>query len=207
MRLIIDKTTKQILGKEEGAVTSHLPPSAIGDNSEYIDIDYNTKSLKKTKTHQLLDADRGEMLGKKLKRIGRGYTFEDIPPRFRETVQLDIYKPKFHKDVKIYAQKAREKGAIVNINDGGKNVFVTIDVGDKRVGRMHFIRRSCCTYIYQSGTVIDREYYPHYLGLEAFYEYLKGGKIRYIDMGGLLPKDEDLNKFKKKFGVVVSQMY
>jgi hypothetical protein len=204
MRLILEKKTKKVIGIIEDNITSHLPNSKIG-NSTFIDIDFNEKELKKNKIYQELK--KTKVLGKKFIKKGSKISFEEIEPRLIDVVHLDIQKPIFHKDIKIYTKKAIKKGAIVKINDGGKNVFITIEAKNKEIGRMHFIRKNCCSYFYQTGQVFDREYYPHYLGMYKFYEYLKDKNIKYINLGGLTKNDEDLNRFKKKWGKVFKERY
>jgi hypothetical protein len=190
MRIIYNKKTKEIVGVIKDLVTSHLPPTSLGD-TEYEDFD----------NYKLEE----NLLSKKFIKTKGGFKAEEIIKPTKPTVLLDIKNPKFDKDVEIYVKKAKEKGAVVEIGGNEGMRVVHIRAEGIEVGRMLFLKVGCCKYFYKSGIVFDRDYYPHYLGLYSFYEFLKNKK-RWIDLGGL-SKDEDLNKFKKKWGEVVDVEY
>lgn len=190
MRIIYNKKSKEIVGVIKDLVTSHLPPTSLGD-TDYVDYDG--------------EMPKEDLLSKRFIKTKDGFEVEEIKRPTKPTVLLDIRNPKFDKDVDIYVKKAKEKGAIVEIGGNDNIRLVHIKFDGIEVGRMMFLKLGCCKYFYKSGIVFDRDYYPHYLGLYSFYEFLKGKK-KFIDLGGL-SKDEDLNKFKKKWGKVVDVEY
>jgi hypothetical protein len=172
-------------------ITSHLPPTSLGD-TEFVDYD-NQKSSER-------------LLSKRFIKTKKGFSVKELKRQTKPTVLLDIKNPKFDKDVEIYVKKAKENGAKVEISDIGRLVNVYIKAEGIEVGKMIFLKKGCCEYIYKMGTVSDRDFYPHYLGLYSFWEYLKDKRKKYIDLGGM-SKDEDLNRFKKKWGEVVDVEY
>ncbi len=204
MRLITNKTTGEIVGIIPDNSTSHLPPSSVDENTEFIDVDCSDGV--KTKTAELFRKERHNLLGKKLTRKGRGFGFNKMVHKIHPTVLIRVKNPKFHKDVSIYVKKAEEKGAYVEFVDNKTMTIVYIRVNKEEVGKMIFVRQGCCTYLYQSGTVFNRDYYPHYLGLYKFWELVKD-RVSYIDMGGLTKTDKGLNDFKKKWGDMVTEDY
>jgi hypothetical protein len=201
MRIIFDKTTKKIVGLINDRKTSHLPPSLLGMNTDFFDIDYSEKDLKKDKLAQIVKKEKNNLLGKKLIAKNGEISFKELPKRKIKTVYLDIKKPEFHKDINIYVKKAKEKGVKVQIR-GSKQLFVDINVKEKTVGTMQFLKKGCCKYFYNKGIVKDRKYYPHYIGMYEVYKYLKEKKFKYIDLGGLTG-DTGVDNFKKKWGKIV----
>lgn len=189
MRIIFDKKTKEIVGVIKDLRTSHLPPSKLG-NTDFID--YDGKTLKE------------DILNKRFIKTKNGFKAKKIVNKTKPTIIIDINKPNFHKDVDIYVKKAKEKGAGVEISGSEKNRMVYIKANNIEVGRMMFLKVGCCEYIYKFGLVFDRDYFPHYIGLYSFYEFLKG-KAKYINLGGL-SKDKNLNRFKKKWGNIKEQI-
>lgn len=205
MRFIFNKTSNEIIGVIEERITSTLPPTFVDNNSDYIDVDYDEEALnKKNELALSLEKSKGSFLGRTII-VDRGsLRFKDKPEEKKTpTVIIDTMSPEFHKDVRTYAKKAEKLGATVEINDSGTYLTVVIKARKKTVGKMRFIRRGCCQYLYQEGKVFDRTYTPHYIGLLKVAEYLKVQKVRQIDLGGLSESDEELNTFKKKWGKVV----
>jgi hypothetical protein len=191
MRIIYNKKTKEIVGVIKDLVTSHLPPTSLGD-TEYKDFD-----------NKKLDDD---LLRKRFIKTKKGFKIKEFKRPTKPTVLLDIRNPKFDKDVEIYVKKAKEKGAKVIISENRKMTMVYIKTDNVEVGRMMFLKKGCCEYVYKNGIVFNRNYYPHYLGLYSFWEYLKDKRKKYVDLGGM-SKDEGLNRFKKKWGEVVDVEY
>jgi len=202
MRIIYNKTTNKVTGIIAERVTDFIPATFSGEDSTYIDISYNNNGLKRSSLARVLEKEGVNLIGKIIHIDGKKVWFEEAGEKqYQETVMVNIDNPKLHKDVEIYSKKGRDKGATVEIEDITSVIMVKIKDKDRVVGVIRLQKRGCCTYVYQEGNVIDRDFYPHYVGFESIIKYLKG-KVKWLDMGGLLSKgkDDDLNKFKKKWG-------
>lgn len=202
MRVIYKKISKEVVGVIPQRITAFLPPSYVDNDTTYIDLDYNDKSLKKNKTAQMLEKEGTNLVGKTIRIVGKRISFQDKRQKqYQNTVMVDIDNPNLHKDVEIYSKKGREKGAKVEIEDIDSVIFVKILHEKEIVGTIRLTKRGCCIYVYQEGVVQNRDFYPHYVGFDSIIKYLHK-KAKWLDMGGLLPdgKDDDLNRFKKKFG-------
>lgn len=204
MRIFLDKNTSEIIGINKERVTSILPPSYIGNNSIYIDFDIDDRFLNDENNAAIkkLYKKRNALLGKKLYVKGKNFLIKKIKRETWPTVMIDIDNPDFHKDITLYTQKAIDMGVKVEISDIMDRIDVKILANQEIVGKMLFIRKNCCTYLYQDGKVYNRKYYPHYIGMLSVYNYLKKKGFKKIDLGGLLKKDGGLNRFKKKWGKV-----
>lgn len=202
MRIIYDKTTNYVIGVIAERVTAHLPPSFVGNNSTYIDVDYNDQGLAENPVAQLIDKEQTNLTTKVIHIAENGdITFTDQPPKQRvETNIVDLENPVLHKDVDNYHKKAKDLGTRVVVKDVDSRIAVYIMAGTKRVGIIQLEKFGCCTYRYKAGEVYDRKFYPHYYGFAEVINYLKEKGAKYLDMGGFTKNDEDLNKFKRKWG-------
>lgn len=201
MRLIYDKTTKIIQGVIAERVTNHIPPSYINENSTFVDIDYNEKSLRRSVLAKTLEREGVNLVGKTLVFKGQTVTFKDARPKqYMDTVMVDLEDPKLHKDVDIYSEKAKVKGVTVEFDDIDSAILVRMNHKDRLVGTIRLEKRGCCTYVYQEGKVEDRAYYPHYIGFSEIIKYLQKKQMKWLDMNGFVKKDGDLNRFKRKWG-------
>lgn len=200
MRIIYHKKTNEVIGVVFDRVTSHLPPSYIDENSTYIDIDYDEITVKRHKLAKYLEENQKNLIGKTFIMRGEDISFIDRKPKqYMDTVFVDIDNPKVHKDVELYSKKGKDLGAEVEVEDIDSVIFAKIVAKDRVVGTIRLEKRGCCTYVYQEGEVIDRDFYPHYVGFAYLIPYLKG-KVKWLDMGGFVKDDPDLTKFKKKWG-------
>ena len=184
MRIIYDKKTKEVRGVIQGQ-TDFLPEMGVDDNTDFIE----------TPT----DLGGKELLGKILVTKQGEYSFKDKVPTKERAIVVDLENPKLHKDVATYTKKAEQLGAVVEIDDANARIKASIKVKGKEVGYIFLVKWGCCHYIYQMGKVLDRDFYPHYIGFSKLIEYLKDKNVKILDMGGYA-KDEDINKFKLKFG-------
>lgn len=201
MRFILDKTTNEVLGVIESMKTSYLPPMEIGTNSRYFDIDYTINDFE-DETIKLIHAEKGNLAGKVATTdFEKTITFSDKEVTKEKAIVVDLKKPKFDKDVAIYAKKAEDSGATVEIEDIGSVIKATIKAGGKVVGDIFLDKWDCCSYIYTRGEVYNRDFYPHYLGFVKLIDYLQKEKknINSLDMGGF-SKEKGINDFKLKFG-------
>lgn len=202
MRIIYKRATGDVIGIIGDRITSFIPPSAVGDDTTYVDIDYSQDTLdKKHPLATYLEENRDNLL-KKIISIDENnqVSFTDKPEKKEiRTVLIDVDAPTLHKDCEIYSKKGVEMGATVGIEEVGDVIQATINAEGESVGMIRLEKRGRCTYLYTEGRVYKREYFPHYVGFMELIKYLFG-KARFIDMGGFVKNDEDLNRFKRKWG-------
>lgn len=202
MRLIYDKDTKEIKGVIPERVTNMIPPTYAGENTTYIDIDYNHLALRRSVLARTLEEQGSNLIGKTLMQKGDTFTFKDKRPKqYMDTVLVDLDDPKLDSDVQKYTKKAEEMGAKVEIEDIGSVIVATIKNKDEIVGTIKLVKKGCCMYSYEEGKVMDRSFYPHYIGFSALLKHLFG-KAKWLDMNGFLEKEPGIKTFKKKWGLV-----
>lgn len=201
MRLIYDKTTNEIKAVIAERITAGIPPSYSGDNTTYVDVDYNHKSLRMSVLARTLEREGEKLIGKTLVHKGDTITFKDQKPKqYMDTVMIDLDTLELHKDVNIYTKKAENLGVTVEIEDIDSVILAQIKHGEDIVGTIRLEKRGCCMYVYQEGVVHERKYYPHYIGFSEIIKHLQKRQIRWLDLNGFVKKDKNLNKFKKKWG-------
>lgn len=203
MRIIYDTTTFHVKGTIPERVTAHIPPSFLGENTACIDIDYTQAQLEqKLPLAVYLEEHKNDLLTKVI-HIGEGtdITFTDIPkPQQVKTMIVDLDNPVLDPSVKKYAERAKDAGATVKIDELPTAMLVRIfGKAGEEVGNIRLSKHGCCTWLYDTGEVYNRDYYPHYIGFYELITYLHR-KAKYLDMGGFVNKDHELNRFKRKWG-------
>ena len=202
MRIIYHKANFHVIGVIPERITSELPPSHFGEDTLHVDLDYTHEDLLTSELAQYLEANQNSLIEKVITFGADGkISFVDKPKlQFVKTILVDVQNPQLDRTVRVYTDRAITMGVIVEIDDIDTVILAKIKNKDgKEVGYIRLVKRMCCTYLYEEGEVYDREYFPHYIGFSKLIEHIKP-KVKWLDLGGFVSTDEELNRFKRKWG-------